>query len=292
MLNSCFMMNQQIISIIRNMRKGKHSTAYIQLNNIFKQPKYGLNKEKCTRRESSIFYRMRIIEDRRNVDRRSLFHIPFDMRDKVTTERYSFPGLPCLYLGKSLYVCWEEMNRPSFPQIMISAFKPTRELNLLDLCTPSPSRWKDMDKRLIPLILSCQVVVRDKKAIYKSEYIVPQLIMEYIITSSEYDGVIYSSVHGDNQFFYPSDKSHNIAIPAIQDMRDDRFSSKLIDLFEITEPTCEEYERMNCHIGFFEKSTAGVIQNRNYENSIFNDLERVLKDRDLFHFSSINLNNH
>ena len=28
-----------------------------------------------------------------------MFHIPFEMRDRVATQRYSFPGLPCLYLG-------------------------------------------------------------------------------------------------------------------------------------------------------------------------------------------------
>lgn len=32
-----------------------------------------------------------------------LFHIPFELRHLVATQRYSIPGLPCLYLAGSLY---------------------------------------------------------------------------------------------------------------------------------------------------------------------------------------------
>jgi hypothetical protein len=36
--------------------------------------------------------------------RRELFHIPFQSRERVATQRYSIPGLPCLYLGGSVWV--------------------------------------------------------------------------------------------------------------------------------------------------------------------------------------------
>src|SRR5205823_638449 len=52
-----------------------------------------------------------------------LFHIPFNSRHLITNQRYSFPGLPCLYLGQSLYVCWEELGRPDLNGVVISRFR-------------------------------------------------------------------------------------------------------------------------------------------------------------------------
>lgn len=34
-----------------------------------------------------------------------MFHIKYKLRGRVQTQRFSFPGLPCLYLGGSSYVC-------------------------------------------------------------------------------------------------------------------------------------------------------------------------------------------
>lgn len=52
-----------------------------------------------------------------------LFHVPFSDREKVSSARYSIPGLPCLYLGNSIYVCWEEMGRPDLNSIHVSRFE-------------------------------------------------------------------------------------------------------------------------------------------------------------------------
>lgn len=46
--------------------------------------------------------------------RREIFHIPFTHRHLVNAQRYSVAGLPCLYLGSSLYICWQEMGKPDF----------------------------------------------------------------------------------------------------------------------------------------------------------------------------------
>ena len=67
------------------------------------------------------FYRIRV-SDNRSLAKSDLFHIPFESREKVTTQRYSIPGLPCLYLGDSMFVCWEELNRPDFDRIHVSRF--------------------------------------------------------------------------------------------------------------------------------------------------------------------------
>ena len=50
--------------------------------------------------------------DDKLIDLVEMFHIKYELRGKVQTQRCSFPGLPCLYLGCSSYVCWLELNRP------------------------------------------------------------------------------------------------------------------------------------------------------------------------------------
>jgi hypothetical protein len=41
------------------------------------------------------------------IDRKQIFHVPFEKRRLVQNQRYSIAGLPCLYFGSSLWICWE-----------------------------------------------------------------------------------------------------------------------------------------------------------------------------------------
>lgn len=99
----------KIKDVALNSYKGLPSTAGTKLSNMMKD--YG---DKLIRKEipaDTSFYRMRKIEDRRtNITYDEMFHIPLNKRRMVTTQRYSTPGYPCLYLGKSIYTCWEEMT--------------------------------------------------------------------------------------------------------------------------------------------------------------------------------------
>jgi hypothetical protein len=86
---------------------------------------------KSDRAGSDLFktlYRLRVESPQEGVrgiefDRKALFHISFQDRHIVNRQRYSIPGLPCLYLGSSLYVCWEELDRPPFHSVYAAAFR-------------------------------------------------------------------------------------------------------------------------------------------------------------------------
>src|SRR5262249_34580255 len=80
------------------------------------------------------FYRVRIAGGKQ-LQLGDLFHIPFEQRHKVARQRYSHPGVPCLYLGQSLYCCWKEMAEPDLNRIVVSRFRlsPNANLTLLDL---------------------------------------------------------------------------------------------------------------------------------------------------------------
>lgn len=300
LIKHCTETGNQLLKIINSIGKGAHSTAFSQLTNLLenKNQKYGISLKGLLQEEEGHLYRMRIMKSRRDVDYMDLFHIPFSKRCKVKTERYSFPGLPCLYLGSSIYVCWEEMGRPDFSHVMVSALNAKKKLKLLDLRVPNSTRWRNYDKGLIPIILACQCEVRDKEADYKIEYIIPQLMMEYVLSNKKgIDGIIYSSVFRDKQFDYPVDKSYNIALPAIQEYNDKEYSNKLIELFDITRPTCEEYERLTRHIGVNDIQRTidktDIKQNREYEISIFREMEKSLTNVNLhpmYNLSKINNN--
>src|ERR1700743_2663250 len=60
--------------------------------------------------EHTIFYRSRR-DEKLSFDKADMFHVKFEDRNKISTNRYSIPGFPALYLGESTYVCWEEFDR-------------------------------------------------------------------------------------------------------------------------------------------------------------------------------------
>ena len=66
-------------------------------------------------------YRIRI-GDGTGFSRSDLFHIPFEHREFVRSQRFSIPGYPCLYMGGSVYVCWEELGRPDLNSVHVSQF--------------------------------------------------------------------------------------------------------------------------------------------------------------------------
>ncbi|MCC9601028.1 hypothetical protein LOC67_10770 [Stieleria sp. JC731] len=178
-------------------------------------------------------YRVRV-SDTPLDDPKALFHIPFELRSKVGTQRYSIPGLPCLYLGGSLYTCWEEMGRPPLHKLYCSAFwlacdRPVKILNLsnrparLALYTNQETDLRDSDPGfefivpsliLWPLIAACSIRVKDRGGPFKPEYIVPQLLLQWITKNEGFDGVCYFSTHVSPVFKTDARPACNFVFPA------------------------------------------------------------------------------
>lgn len=164
------------------------------------------------------FYRVRRATVPR-LKRGELFHIPFEKRHEVPPYRYSIPGLPCLYLAGSLYTCWEEMQRPPFHELQVAALwlkdaasilhlngRPSEFLNWVegnDVIEPrNPSLKQDWLRGWVarclvlwPLIASSSIVVKNRDAHFKPEYLVPQMLLQWVRRGGEYDGICYSSTH-------------------------------------------------------------------------------------------------
>ena len=266
--------------------QGKHTYAFMKL---VKYVQHHLPRI-CHESSGSSFYRMRTFEDKHKCDIYELFHIPFDKLGQVKTQRYSTPGLPCLYLGKSLFGCWEELGQPALYSCMFSRLENTRVIELWDLRIPESIDDEDDLKRFLttmPLIVACSITVKNPDDSFKPEYIIPQYLLESLLISRDREfkntintvGIKYRSTVENKNFKFPSSKYDNIAIPAIRgtNKRDDR----LCKLFKITEPTCEEYERIRYHKVITEDCTSHE-DIYTYKKSLFGKLESYISDIDSF----------
>jgi hypothetical protein len=146
-----------------------------------------------------------------------LFHIPFQLQHLVSRQRYSIPGLPCLYLGGSLYVCWNELDMPSVDSLHVARFKVAsgQTISVLDFTerprhlveklrkNPTASQYPSA----VDVYSACAVwwplmalaSIRRKHhrdAPFVAEYIIPQLILQWITKHYEpdLDGIACSSV--------------------------------------------------------------------------------------------------
>lgn len=165
----------------------------------------------------SELYRIRVAgPEGANFGRADLFHIPFDKQHLISRQRYSLPGLPCLYLGGTLYICWQELGRPSFDSVYYSRFKPRVGASLKFLDFGYRPAWiagkiKANQANLVrqtpaadfavaqavcwPLLAACSIKRMHASAPFIHEYIVPQLLLQWIVNQDKFDGIRYFSVN-------------------------------------------------------------------------------------------------
>lgn len=231
----------------------------------------------------------------------NMFHIPLNKRGIVSTQRYSSPGYPCLYLGNSVYSCWEEMRRPVFNNLMFSAYKVKCPFKVFDMRVPSDSDYTSealaQTIKRIPLMLACSFIVKNSSDVFKPEYIIPQMLVETIICNnrritqsekSEIDpdviwGVTYTSTHISKDFPYGKKFLENIVLPVVQSSNPSNYCYFLASLFDISHPLCYEYESLkeNTTRMFWEtleqEKTEEEILQEQYEQSKMGYLEGKLK---------------
>lgn len=199
-------------------------------------------------------FRMRVLDDGIVPTFAAMFHIPFDRRGIVGTQRYSAPGFPCLYLGFSPHACWEEMGRPDLSKTYISLFEPQEFYKFLNFSIPYFHSWMDVnngdkvfknDLEYFPFVISSMVKVCNPDDAFKPEYIVPQLVMQWLLENrlanddtdkSKNMGVLYTSVHYDlNEAGIPVYDYYNLAIPAYYE-DEQKYSTELKNNYMYTDP--------------------------------------------------------
>ena len=243
---------QSILSALKKYLEGFPAKSYEELEECLNR----LNSKKCLEIQQSDFntgrselYRIRTGTNA-NFKKQDLFHIPFQLREKVATQRYSIPGLPCLYLADSIFVCWEELGRPDFNTLNVARFdlsKSKFKLLYLNISTKEMRRRcfhgsKDgiLVNQLVkylcywPLLAACSIIVDKPTEAFKPEYIIPQLVLQWIISVEGLDGIQYKSnrinfsVHNIGTFT-------NIVIP-VKEYGSKGYCSKLQKRIQLTSP--------------------------------------------------------
>ncbi len=236
-----------IIAVIDAYYEGNINKAYNILSAFMKKSNLGnyLDKNSTLDTKTNL-YRIRAVEGNYPLSKTELFHIPFQLRGCVATQRYSIPGLPSLYLSNSIFVAWEELRRPGFNKIQAMRLSNVRPLVLLDLTNDIYSRnihlignedygWELLYKVMIwPLIAACSIKVKNVNDTFKPEYIIPQLLLQWV-NKNNVDGIKYSSTHVDLNKSYHEGTFYNIVLPVKTFDQEGGYCNKLVDLFRVTE---------------------------------------------------------
>lgn len=191
--------------------------------------------------ELKLFRAVRV-SDNRPYPRARVFHTPYNLRSKVSTNRYSIAGYPSLYLGTSLELCCKEIKAdPNKDPTIAAAFKFERtieytntniqviELGVKPQDFLSIQEKNERDRRYIPrelmeninirsafllwypLIAACSFIRINKSDPLAAEYIIPQLLMQWVrsgIESNDSDG--YDQLIGIRYFSCDSVKASNM----------------------------------------------------------------------------------
>ncbi len=180
-----------------------------------------------------------------------LFHLPLSKRANANNERFSIAGFPSLYLSTMLPLAWQESGYPQ--KYYYSEFqyergdKPENQLWFLSLYSPDEicnwggtvkynnfNLWLEVIDRYLkcyPLVLACSFVNQSGKVPYKQEYIVPQMLMQWVRrNNSLVQGITYFTCVD-----LSSQRSrwcaYNIAMPAAVPYDDKGYSSLLREKF-------------------------------------------------------------
>ena len=224
--DTCDMIKEQIesvskyadalIEVFDDYCDGKIIIASNKAFNLFEDMKTYLMQRYYGAYNKTFYYRIRKLKESESLslERKELFHIPILKNYLVGAERYSMPGHPCLYLASQLPLAWYECNLPD--KFVVAAFEFSTDENsaikLVDFSEKlvplkhSFVSWfyNEQDKMLVskyllkhlctyPLRAACSVVKEHPEGSFFEEYIVPQLLVQWIANNSDFDGISYES---------------------------------------------------------------------------------------------------
>jgi hypothetical protein len=164
------------------------------------------------------FFRARIDEIGTLFNAQQMLHIGFNSREKVNSQRFSIPGLPCLYFGTTSYGCWIEMGCPQENNFYVSCARFMKNYKILNLGINEEffvdllkaddkinTIYETIDELFAIWILSYATSFRitQKDMCFRSDYIIPQLIM-LALKGRRISGVAYySKQNASDKYAFP-----------------------------------------------------------------------------------------
>ncbi|MDJ1470772.1 hypothetical protein [Xanthocytophaga flava] len=247
--------------------RGKHFLSTLKYQDLLER--YNLLFEEDIL-NLSLFFRG---TDLKGIGKKKFYHIPYNTRHKVKNQRFSFSGIPFLYLGASIADIYFEFNQSDLnthePYVASFAFHPMdlnqihsrqpklfnitnllfNEVNeqIASLTDPNPKPPLKQKKTLITdlagcfrkLILShvCTFPRRENGSAFCEEYVIPQLFTE-ALRMHQYDGIIFSSTSFSEQKImystpFPNLRFKDNLVWFTTYQEDSLYDENLLDMFEI-----------------------------------------------------------
>ena len=218
-------------------------------------------------------FRITCVNENAPYDRSRVFHTPYCLRSKVSTSRYSIAGFPSLYLGTSLELCREEVHYNPHEQFALaSRFQLERnfesnniDIKVIELAIKPQDFFAERSRidinrktRIVPenilelksvreaylmwypLIAACSFIRVNKKDPFAVEYIIPQLLMQWVRSEIGTPKKSYKRLVGIRYFscasVSASDLGFNYVFPASGKRSKKSFCPILSGAFKLTKP--------------------------------------------------------
>ena len=246
-----------VIKILKNYDERDFEYVYNSSTRLFDELNDVYILHRTFFNTQKIFYRIRSGNYTAKNNKKELFHITKNNRDRVGSYRFSQAGFPCLYLSSGIELAWFECGMPrkfSYCQMMIDN---NEELNLVNfslrpvLVESEVSRailQARQDKNsaeehtvidilaryilLYPMLAACSLKVMKRNTGFVEEYIFPQIFMSWLAKSNDYDGVIYeSSLNSD---LIRGMGAKNVVLP-VKTMGIDGLDERLTKIFSVSD---------------------------------------------------------
>lgn len=238
------------------------------------------------------FFRVRGVKERTDKIQNNpdeLFHIPLSKRNLTNNERFSIAGFPSLYLSTMLPLAWQESGYPQkyyyseYQYLKLDGRDRNFDDEFVFLALYSPREicnWGIAEKyndfelwltvavkclMMYPLVLACSFVNHSGKGAYKQEYVVPQMLMQWVLRNKEIvQGISYFTCVDISMM--PSEYcAYNVVIPAMEPYDIKKYSQRLRDEFIWTKPQ------------YFELPLLDTEENKDDRKIIYQFIDRIGK---------------
>lgn len=253
-----------IVKVLDDYRTGKTVKAFDDAYSLFNEIERYLVFSEIYQKTMPGYYRIR--EGRfEKKEKTELFHIPYKKQNLIGAHRYSVAGQPCLYASSSIRQAWIECGMPrefSYAQLKIEEQPDTKvALRLVDFSQDIKTiirlrdfrNKRDSVDQLIknyiysyPLRVACSLIVKNKNDKFIAEYIVPQLLMQWIRDTKKFDGVKYKPTV--NNYLRIGSEVFNIAL-ITSEYREDGLDKRLTEIITVSnvekvslQKTFEDYQ--------------------------------------------------
>lgn len=218
-------------------------------------------------------FRATAVPDNQPYPRDRIFHTPYSMRSRVSTNRYGIAGFPSLYLGTSLELCCEEIHLNPHKGFSLAArFEPDvyykfedKPISFIDLAIKPQDfisgpednervRGRNVNRNILtdpkargaylswyPLVAACSYIRVNKDDPFAAEYIIPQLLMQWarsgMQTTKNHQNQLIGIRYFSCSSVRASDMGFNYVFPSSGEQRKDKpYCPVLSRAFRLTKP--------------------------------------------------------